>query len=92
MALELLEKLEELVSSYVLEVQNLKAKNRLLSDQVRTLTDQLHDYQSRQDGLQVELDEITALRTAHSKMELDRKRVRGMVRVILSDLDKIHII
>ena len=91
MSLEMLEKLEELLSSYVLEVQKIKAENRRLSDQVKILTDELNEVQSRQTNLQFEVDQLTALKTDHRKMESDRERVRGVVRGILHDLDKINI-
>ena len=91
MPLESLEKLEELLSTYILEVQNLKAENRQLSDQVKTLTDELDEVRSRQTSLQLKVEQFTALKTTHRKMEADKERVRGMVRGILRDLDKINI-
>ena len=75
-----------------MEVQKLKAENRQLSDQVQALTNELDDFQSRQCNLQLELDQLTTLKTAYRKVEMDRQRVRGMVRGILNNLDRINII
>ncbi len=92
MSLEAFEKLDELISTYVLEIQKIKAENRRLFGQVKSLSEELDDMQSRQTRLKSEVDDLTALKTANRKMELDREKVRRMVRGILTDLDKFDLV
>ena len=92
MPLQSIEKLDELISFYILEVQKLKAENDRLSGRVKALTDELDEFQSQRAVLQLGVDKLTALKTTHRKMESDREKARGMVRGILRDLEKINVV
>ena len=92
MLLELVEKLEELISCYALQVQKLKAENFELTNQVQSLTAKLNDQKSYKGEIRLELDEIKILKNTNRKMKTDRERVRKMVHGILDDLDKVQII
>ena len=92
MSMELLEKLEELFSVLVSELQKLKCENRRLEDQVQSLSDELSGLRSREAELDSKLVLLESLKSENIKINSQKEQVRNRIRTILKNLEKIDFI
>tara|TARA_B100000686_G_C16211966_1_gene675906 strand:+ start:289 stop:561 length:273 start_codon:yes stop_codon:yes gene_type:complete len=90
--MELLEKLEELFSVLVSELQKLKCENRRLEDQVQSLSDELSGLRSREAELDSKLVLLESLKSENIKINSQKEQVRNRIRTILKNLEKIDFI
>ena len=89
MSMELIEKLEQLVSILVLESQRLKGENRRLADQVQSLSDEISELRYREADLGKDISFLASLKSENQKMQFQKDQVKGRVRGILKKLEKI---
>ena len=92
MSLELLEKLEELIGTLVLESQKLTDENRRLTEQVQSLSNELLKLRSHGAQLEKELALLNNLKSENRKIKFQKDEVRSRVQRILEKIKEMDIL
>lgn len=90
MSLEQLEKLEELIASYVSETHKLQAGNHHLEREVERLKSEIRASASKHEAVEAKLQKLALLENEKHKVESDKNLIRTKVKGMLEDLEKIE--